>query len=183
MHVGLLPQCQSTWNWIYLPPEPKYMITRANPYWSDTPMVMLGIDALYKLDTCPSANPLETWVICHPSQSNWSPAPTLIGQIHPWLWLALMLYTCWTLAPVSIHLKLELSATRAKVTDHPRQPLLVIYTHGYDWHRCSMHAGHLPQCQSTFNWSYLTELLSDAEERALGKVKSRSGITESFQHV
>ena len=27
-----------------------------------------------------------------------------------------------------IHLKLEFYATRAKVTDHPRKPLLVIYT-------------------------------------------------------
>ena len=28
-------------------------------------LVMNVIDAQYVLDTCPSANPLETWVICH----------------------------------------------------------------------------------------------------------------------
>ena len=88
-------------------------------------MVMIGIDAVYMLDTCPSVNALDSWVFCHPSLSNWSPAPNHKGPDKPKgidgnnaLYIAI-------LAPVSMQLILEFYATRALVTDQPH--LIIIY--------------------------------------------------------
>ena len=117
-------------------------------------MVMIGIDAVYMLDTCPSVNALDSWVFCHPSLSNWSPAPNHKGPDKPKgidgnnaLYIAI-------LAPVSMQLILEFSATQALVTDQPH--LIIIY-----------------------NLFYASNWISDGKFEAplvLGDVHEREGI-------